>query len=191
MRSPVTAALAVLLWVAAGCSGPAARENYYTLSSPGPTSVPDAPGAVTIYVGPVTVPESVDRNAMVLRTSPNQVEISDTERWAEPLKGAIARVLGDVLSREMGTVRVMTSRPAATLAFDYRVAVEIQRFESSLDDGALIDAVWMVSGPKVGTLRTGRTVAKEPAAARTPAALAAAHSRALEKLGRDIAAAMK
>jgi ABC-type transport auxiliary lipoprotein component len=42
-----------------------------------------------------------------------------------------------------------------------------------------------------GARRAGRTRVTEPAAARTPAALAAAHSRALERVAREIAAALR
>lgn len=189
--SPPVVLAGSLLVMLAGCIGSAPRENYYTLSAP-PSSAPVA-GATSpsIYVGPVSVPESVDRTPWVLRTSANQVEISDTHRWAEPLKTAIPRVLAEVLSRELGTQRVLASRQASNLPVDYRVAIEVQRFESSLDQGALIDAVWTIAPGAGGTTRSGRTVAREPAATRDYAGLAAAHSRALERIARDIAAAIK
>ena len=185
----VKLALAALLL--AGCAGNAPRENYYTLAAP-VSSAPLATGVTpSIYVGPVSVPEAVDRTPLVLRTSANQVEISDTDRWAEPLKTAIPRVLADVISRELGTQRVMASRQASALPVDYRVAVEIQRFDSSLEQGATLDALWTITGPKGGATRSGRTVAQEPATTRDPAGIAAAHSRALARLGRDIAAALR
>jgi uncharacterized protein len=180
------------LLLAAACGGLAPQENYYTLSaqpSPAPVTM-DSP--LSLHVGPVSVPEVVDRVQMVLRTSPNQVEISDTHRWAEPLKTAIARVLADTLSRELRTARVFASRQGAVSPVDYRIAVEVQRFESSLESGATIDAVWTVASTKKdGAIRNGRTVAQEPSTTRDAQGLAAAHSRALDRIGRDIAAAIR
>lgn len=181
----------LLALVLAGCVSSGPKESYYTLAAPPSTASVPSSTSPSIYVGPVSVPDSVDRTAMVLGTSANQVEISDTYRWAEPLKTAIPRVLAEVLSREMQTQRVLASRQAATLPVDYRVALEVQRFESSLDQGALIDAVWTIAAAKGGATRTGRTVAQEPAPTRDIQGLAAAHSRALERIGRDIAAALK
>ena len=183
-------AAAALLAMLAGCGSPP-KENFYTLGGPQAPLPAASPSSISVFVGPVTVPEAVDRTAMVLRTGPNSVDIDDTHRWAEPLKSAIPRVLAEVLMRELGTPRVMASRAGTPSGVDFRVAVEIQRFDSSLDRGATLDALWTVTPAKGGAARTGRTLAQEPAASRDPAGVAAAHSRALERLGRDIAAALR
>ena len=182
-------------WVAAGLAalaaacGSAPKLNYYTLTTP-PASK-NAGSPLSVFVGPVTVPEGVDRPQMVLRSGPNEVAIDEFHRWAEPLKSAIPHVLADSLMRELGTQRVMTTRQSSSLAFDYRVAVDVQRFDSSLDEGAAIDALWTIRSAKGGEPRTGRTVARESAPSRDPQGVAAAHSRALESLARDIAAAIR
>jgi uncharacterized lipoprotein YmbA len=172
----------------AGCGSTPVHESFFTLSSPASAAAPQS-DKPSIFVGPVSVPEAVDRSQMVLRTGANEVEISEQYRWAEPLKDAIPRVIGDALSRELGTSRVLTSRSAAALPVDYRVAIEIQRFDSSLQDGATVDALWTITRAD-GTRRAGRTRTTEPAAG-TPASLAAAHGRALDHIGRDIAAAIR
>jgi uncharacterized lipoprotein YmbA len=166
------------------------RESFYTLSSPAIAATAQS-ASPAIFVGPISVPEAVDRSSMVLRTGANQVEISEQYRWAEPLKSAIPRVIGDTLSRELGTSRVLTSRSAAALPVDYRVAIEIQRFDSSLASGAEVDAVWTITRVEGGSRRSGRSRVVEPAASPDAGALAAAHSRALERIGREIAAALR
>jgi hypothetical protein len=178
--------------VLAACAGaPAPKEQYFTLSSPNPGVAPPASDSPSIYVGPVTVPEAVDRPSMVLRTSPNQVDVSDDYRWAEPLRNAIPRVIGDVLSRELGTSRVLTNRSASATPVDIRVAIEIQRFDASLGDGATIDAVWSVKNIANGKSHNGRSVVHEAASSHDPAGIAAAASRALERVGGEIAQAAR
>jgi uncharacterized lipoprotein YmbA len=184
------AASAALLALLAACASPV-KENFFTLSGPAGAPPPANPSSVSVFVGPVSVPESVDRTAMVLRTGANRVEIDDGNRWAEPLKSAIPRVVAETLMRELGTPRVMSSRAGSATAADYRVAIEIQRFDSSIAEGATVDALWTVSPAKAGAARTGRTFAQEAAATPDLAAVAAAHSRALERVARDIAAAIK
>jgi uncharacterized lipoprotein YmbA len=181
------AAAAMLL---ASCGGSPVKENFYTLSGPQAPMPAASASPASIFVGPVTVPESVDRLPMVLRTAANQVEISDAHRWAEPLKASIPRVLAETLMREMATPNVRYTRAGSPLDADFRVAVEVQRFESSLTQGATVDALWTVT-PRQGKPRGGRSTVSEPAASADPGGVAAAHSRALERVGREIAAAMK
>jgi uncharacterized protein len=188
MKSILAAASLALL---AACGTPA-KLNYYTLTVPAaaPGASPAA-GAPNIYVGPITIPETVDRPQMVKRVDVNQVEIADLDRWAEPLKAAIPRLVAETLSRELGGATVMTSRQSATLAFDYRVGVDLQRFDFSPGEGAAVDALWTIRGEKDGASRTGRSAAREPAAGAGFEAMAAAQSRALDKVARDIAAAIR
>ena len=180
-----------MLVALAGC-GTAPREQYYTLDAAiASAAAPAAASSGTsVFVGPVTVPEAVDRAPLVLRTSPNQVDIDDFHRWAEPLKAAIPRVLAESIGRELGSGRVMWSRAASSAAFDYRVSVEVQRFDSSLAEGAVVDALWTVH-PAKGAARTGRTLAQEPNPGGDRQGVAAAHSRALARVARDIATALR
>lgn len=178
--------LAVALFLAACGSAP--KESFYTLSAPAPVEAATA-ATFSVVVGPVSVPDSVDRTPMVIRTGPNQVDIADLHRWAEPLKAAIPRVLAAHLARELPGARVGASRQAAGGESDYRVAVDVSRFESSFSEGATLEAAWAISA-KGGTVR-GRTVAREAATPGDYAGLASAHSRALEKVAREIAAALR
>jgi uncharacterized lipoprotein YmbA len=184
------ALLAVLSLGLAACAGPAPKESFYTLSAAAPAPTAPAGTVPVVLVGAVSVPEAVDRTAMVIRTGPNQVDIDDANRWAEPLKAAIPRVLAENLRRELGSARVYASRLGAGSPVDHRVAVEVQRFDSSFAEGATLEAVWTVT-PASGPARSGHTRAREAAASRDPAGLAAAHSKALETLARDIAAAIR
>jgi len=173
-------ALALLL---AAC-GSTPKESFYTLSAPPPVEANTAT-TLSIVVGPVTIPEAVDRTPMVIRTGPNQVDIADFHRWAEPLKAAIPRVLAAHLARLVPGARVSASRQASGSDADYRVTVELTRFESSFADGATVEAAWTVAG-KGQTVR-GRTLAREAPPTADHAGVAAAHSRALEKLASEIA----
>lgn len=191
MKALARIAVAALAVALAACAGaPAPREQFFTLASPNPGVAPPTSTSPSVFVGPVAVPAAVDRSQMVLATGPNEVDVSDAFRWAEPLREGIARVVADTLGRELGSSRVLYSRMAAGTGVDYRVTIEVQRFDSSLADGATVDAVWTVIPSRGGAQRSGRTVAHEPTHGADPAALAAAHSRALVRVGADIAAAI-
>ena len=181
---PWTGIQFALVLLLAAC-GSTPKESFYTLSAPEPVATPEA-ATLSVLVGPVTVPESVDRTPMVIRTGPNQVDIADLHRWAEPLKAAIPRVLAAHLARALPGTRVSASRQASSGPdADYRVVVDVSLFESSFAEGATLEAAWAISG-KGGTQR-GRTVVREAAPTPDPSGIAAAHSRAIEKLAGEIA----
>jgi uncharacterized lipoprotein YmbA len=70
------------------------------------------------------------------------------------------------------------------------VSVEVQTFESAPGQMATLDAVWVVTRAVDGGSRTGRPTVRGPAPQPGYDALAAAHSRAVARLSRDIADAM-
>jgi uncharacterized lipoprotein YmbA len=72
---------------------------------------------------------------------------------------------------------------------DYQVTLDVSRFESSFSEGATLEATWTVTR-KTGAPSTGRTLARAPAPAGDHSGVASAHSRALEQLAREIAAAI-
>ena len=182
------AALAAAL-LACACSGPEPRIDYYSLT-PTPAAAPASPASkLSIHVGPVTVPDAVDRPQIVVRLDDNRVAIDDQHRWVEPLKNAIPRLLADSLSRELGTPDVLTSRQSSALDIDYRVAVDVQHFDSS-ENEVSEDVLWTIRSRKAGAPRLGRTTVRESAAGGA-AGIAAAHSRAIERVAHDIAEAIR
>ena len=163
--------------------------RFFTLASEAPaqSATPVTP-AYSIVVGPVTVPELVDRPHFVVRSAPNRVAVEEQVRWAAPLKSEIPRVVADHLARLLEGSRTATSAQRAALVPDYRVLIDIQRFETSPQEGATIQALWTVR-PTDGAAFTGRSLVTE-AAGPGYDDLVAAHSRALAAVSRDIAAAI-
>ncbi|MEO5691703.1 MAG: PqiC family protein [Usitatibacter sp.] len=180
----------VLLGLLVAACGSTPKESYYTLAGP-PVPLPvAAASSLSVYIAPVSVPDSVDRSPMVLRTGANEAAIDDMHRWIEPLKTAIPRAVAELLMRDLGTPRVLVGRSMSQVPADFRVAIDVQRFESSLTDGAMLDAAWTVT-PAKGAPRNGRTLAREAVTSKDHAGVAAAHRRALETLSRDLAAAIR
>jgi uncharacterized protein len=171
----------------AGCASPASR--FYTLSAASTPATTSSDLSVTL--GPVSVPAAVDRPQIVVRTGPNQVRMDEFNRWAAPLQNGIARVVAENLVAILGTPSVTVSPLTLSEGADYRVALEVQRFESAPGDAATLDAVWAVSRTKDGKAQTGRTTVREPSPDKCFDALAAAHSRAIARLSQDIAAAVR
>lgn len=186
-------AIAALCLAAGGC-GTSPKTDFYTLSVGPPAAASTAPGAAASYgvsVGPITVPESVDRPQIVVRLSPSRVEISELHRWAAPLRSEIPRVIAEHLGRLLDTARVWAYPGPAGLESDYRVLLDVERFDSALGEGIAVEALWTVRRVSGGTSRTGRSSVREPAAGEGYDAVIAAHDRALAAISRDIAQAIR
>ena len=177
------AALCTLAGLVAGCgSTPASR--FYTLSGTVTAAPAATPLPVSLAVGPVSVPGTVDRPQIVVNTSANQVEVDEFNRWASPLQSNISRAVAENLVALLGAPRVTQTLGVDA---DFRVAIEVQRFESTPGDSAMLDAAWLVRRVKDGKIETGRTTVREPVAQKGYDALVAAHSRAIGRLSQDIA----
>jgi hypothetical protein len=170
-----------------GCSS--APSHFYLLNA---TATADGGTAVryAVAVGPVSIPASVDQPQIVLQAGPNRVVPDEFSRWAAPLQNEIGRVVAADLAALLGTPRV-TSVPLARFDAAYRVAIDVQRFESTPGESAVVEAVWVVAPAAGGAVRSGHTLAREPAGDGSVDALVAAHSRALAVLSADIAAAVR
>jgi len=180
--------LLVSLAALSGC-GSSPPVRFFTLAAdPPPAAMTQTSADFSVIVGPVTVPEMVDRPQLVLRSSSSRVEIAEFARWAAPLKSEIPRVIADHLARLLGGARTSTSAQRATGLPDYRVLIDVQRFESAPNEGVTIQAQWEVRG-RSGTPFTGRSLVTEPAGAGYDD-LVAAHGRALAAVSRDIVAAI-
>src|SRR5262245_21939829 len=172
---------------ASGCASPPSR--FYTLTAG--TTAATTSSNLSVAVGPVSVPEVVDRPEIVLTTGPNQVRPDEFNRWASPLQNGISRAVAENLVLMLGTPRVTLSTQMLSADADYRAAVEVQRFESALGEAAALDAVWSVRRAKDGRTEMGRTTVREQVQEKDYDSLVAAHSRAVARLSQDIAAAVR
>lgn len=186
-RLIIIAAAFTFTAVVAGC-GSTPNSRFYSLSA---ATEPTAPSSnLSIAVGPVSVPAVVDRPQIVVNVGPNQVRLEEFNRWAAPLQNNIARVVADNLVLMLGTPRVILSEQLLSADADYRAGIEVQNFQSAPGEAAMLDAVWSVRRVKDGKAETGRTTVRETVQEKSYDALAAAHSRAVARLSRDIAAAV-
>jgi len=174
--------------LAAGC-GSSPPSRFYTLS--GTATPPAASSSLSVAVGQVTIPAAVDRPQMVVSTSANQVELDEFNRWASPLGNNISRVVAVNLVALLGTPNVTLFPQMLAADADFRVAIEVQRFDSTPGEAAVLDAVWTVRRAKDAKADTGRTTVRETVQEKSIEALVAAHSRAMARLSQDIAAAVR
>jgi len=190
-RIAATAAVCALAALIAGCR--TQQSHLYTLS-PSATATGKAGESasnLSVIVGPVSIPSLVDTPQIAVSVGPNQVWLDEFNRWASPLPNNIAHVVADNLVAMLGTPQVSLFPQPLNAEADYRVAIDVQTFQSAPGEAASLAVVWIVRRVKDGKMLTGRTVMREPTQGKGYDALVAAHSRALARLSQDIADAIR
>ena len=176
-----------------GC-GSSAEPRFYTLSAGGNSGSDRSEKAMADYsvsVGPVTLPEIVDRPQLVVRVGANQVALLDDHRWAEPLRDGIPRVVAENLAQLLGARQVVSYLNNVSFDPEYRVLLDIQRFESMPGQTVTIDALWTVRPASGGEPKRGRSAAREQTGGDGYDALVTAYGRALATVSRDISEAIR
>jgi uncharacterized lipoprotein YmbA len=187
----MSAMVLLLAALFAGCRSSASPVEFYTLSSLSSTAQQSNTTAaapnIRIGVGPVEIPQALDRPQIVTRSGPNKLTLDEFHRWAGSLQVDIARALAENISFLLGIDQVAVYPWEVAFAPDYRIALDVRSFEGQWGKNVLLDVTWQITdrtGTK--TLAVNRSVITEPLPAANYDALVAAQSQALARLGREI-----
>ena len=144
---------------------------------------------LAIGLGPLKFPAYLARSEIVTRSSPNKLDLSEINRWAEPLDKNFVTVLAQNLTTLLGA-HIETFPWYRPINLDYQIALEITRFDTDSRGTAQINGRWDVKDPTNGdVLNSGEINLSDPAqSGETPAATL---SRALSDLSAQLADAIR
>ena len=191
---PLILLLGLSACLGGGSKAPATR--YYVLNSlytaeKETQPVVDLKEAIVV-IGPLTLTQVLDRPQIIIRQSDNEIRVSDLDRWAEPLRENLARVVIDNLAFLLSRGRVIRFPPAASIPVTYRIIIEVTRFDGKPGDEVVLRARWAVLGDNGKTvLLKQQSVLNESTRGDTIAEMVSAQSRLAAKFSRDIAEALK
>lgn len=142
MRSATTALL--LLGLLAGC-GSSPPINYYVLSAHKGT----APAGKTpsLGVGPIAIPEYLNRDNLVTNRQGNTLVVAASDRWAEPLADGVQRVLAVNLAGLLNTQSIRLYPWHQQQALDYGIRVNLLSLDAGAGEATLA-AEWVVYRPE-------------------------------------------
>ncbi len=167
--------------------------NPITVSGDLPGSVPAEQG-IAVAIGPIVIPDYLSRPQILTRSSPRELQLDEFERWAGSLEEDISRVLAEnlsvLLSKDHVTV-LRWGRDAYPFPAEYRVGVDLIRFEGVIGESVTLAARWTVSREEDKKILSAReSNVREPVEGQDYDALVGAMSSALATLSREIAAAI-
>jgi uncharacterized protein len=191
--------ITVITLLIAGCGTFSPRPDpsrFFTLSS-----LPEVeqarlknstrPERMFLGIGPIKFPSYLDRQEMVVRSAQNRFEVSEHDRWAEPLQENFSRVLSENLALLLDTDLIIIYPWSPANRPSYQVEIEVLRLEANSERNGQLFARWSIldsANKKVAVVKESRVTrnAKEKSTDGSVAAL----SEAVGDLSREIAAAV-
>jgi uncharacterized lipoprotein YmbA len=148
----------------------------------------DISSDVIIGIGPVKVPENLDRPQIVTIRNDKTLKIAQFDRWGEYLDIGVAHVVRDNLTEILPTAKITLYPWAPTLAVKYQVSIEIVQMDSDLGQDLFFVTQWIVKDGKNGkTIVVKSSEFREPIMPQSYAGLAKTLSKACASLSREIA----
>ncbi len=185
IRLFVAVAVAAVL---SGCSS-APVVRYHTLM-PGdvPSRAAASSSSIAIVLEPVRVPAQVDQPQWLVRLGDGTMAVLERDRWASGLGDEFRLALREQLIAGHGATEARLGSGAGPI----RIGVDVRRFDSIASREARTEGTWTLVGSEAGGAHVFRCewFIRESAEAGTMS-LAAAHRRAVARLGDAIGEALR
>lgn len=187
-----TLAAGFLVAALAGCAQ-TASTNFYTLSvATEPEVAKRSAQGLVIGLGPITLPQYLDRPDIVTRQGANQMRLADLSKWAEPLEPLLTRIMAEDLYALLDANDVIPIPQRGDIPLDRIVEVDISRFDADESGEVVFDARWRIYRSDNETLIvSGRSqITEQGAPIPDYNAIVAAMSRAIGRASEEIADAI-
>ena len=185
--------LGLLVAILAGCASSPPSKFYQLNSVQNRTSITSDASPernLIIVIGPVQVPDYLNRPQIVTRAGKNELKFSEFDRWAGSLEWNTTRVLVEDISSLLPADRISVVRWTPYMESQgeasYRVEVLVSRFEGTLGDSVLLKAQWRVFADNRRLLLERESLVREQINDGSYEALVVSMSSALERLSQDI-----
>jgi len=195
-RATALAVIVLASSLAAGCSGvlgkPAPDASRYFMLSSTQTTSGEQPAAVHpeihLGIGPVKLPGYLDTQGVVRTGAGGSVEYITNAFWAEPVNDAFARALLFRTGARVGTPNIVGYPWYSTTRVEWKVPVDVLRFEATPDNHAVLVARWSIERLADNRVVGGAQSVFDEAAGTDPALIVDALSRCIDRLADAIAA---
>lgn len=194
----ITIASVFFLLLLQGCisvpTSPSPR--FYTLQPIKEISGAELSGAanlsnVIVGVGPVTLPEYLNRPQIVTRRSDNTVEFAQFDRWAESLDRGMARIIAKNFSLLLPTANVEIFPWNSVIPIRYQVMMKVIQLDCKLDSDVVLLVQWSIlDAQEKKILLAKRSEYRKPIETHNYPGLVQAISSIMDSVSREIAQAL-
>ncbi len=185
--------LSFLTFLILGCAKSSKPVEYYMLdASVGIDNNQTLKGdeGPMIGLGPIRLPEYLDRFQMVVAVSENKYKLIDGHRWAEKLDQNISLALFKTLPSQLGTDRMIRYPWPQRPGVDFQVKIDILELNIDQDGQSQLVAQWSIKS-KDETILNKRSTFTAQASTTDIDKMVQAQSECLTKLGQEIVVNLK
>ncbi len=119
--------------------------NFYLLKSIAPTQLEQHESIrkeINIFIKPVKFPEYLNQPLMVFRESEYKIQLSENNRWAEPLKENFTRVFIENLNNRITPAHVLEYSNLGEIKPNYQLTIEVLRMDVNMENQAVFKVKW-------------------------------------------------
>ena len=185
--------LSFLTFLILGCAKSSKPVEYYMLdASVGIDNNQTLKGdeGPMIGLGPIRLPEYLDRFQMVVAVSENKYKLIDGHRWAEKLDQNISLALFKTLPGQLGTDKMIRYPWPQRPGVDFQVKIDILELNIDQDGQSQLIAQWSIKS-KDKTILNKRSTFTAQASTTDIDKMVQAQSECLTKLGQEIVVNLK
>jgi uncharacterized lipoprotein YmbA len=174
-----------------GCAGNTPMQ-FYMLNADDPSS--DASNLpfdkhLVVGLGPIHLPDYLNRPQIVVEVSKNQYNLDEHHRWAERLDQNIGRALARSLAGRLGVEQIVRHPWSQKQHIDYQVGIDILAFHQSADGQSRLQAQWQIKNQE--QLLRSKQFDCSLASTDDPDAIVTAQSACLGRLSMEIVAELR
>lgn len=151
----------------------------------------DMPADVIIGVGPVKIPQYLDRPQIVTQDKDRMLKIAQFDRWGELLSAGFAQVITLNLTQMLPGASLQTFPSDIAIPLKYQLILDIFQLESNLDKDLLLVVQWsIIDAQKKQVLFSKRSEFRQPINPHNYSGLTQSLSSACVLLSAEIAQAL-
>ena len=185
--------LSFLTFLILGCAKSSKPVEYYMLdASVGIDNNQTLKGdeGPMIGLGPIRLPEYLDRFQMVVAVSENKYKLIDGHRWAEKLDQNISLALFKTLPGQLGTDKMIRYPWPQRPGVDFQVKIDILELNIDQNGKSQLIAQWSIKS-KDKTILNKRSTFTAQASTTDIDKMVQAQSECLTQLGQEIVVNLK
>lgn len=172
-----------------GC-GTSQKTDFYQLEENSKSSLVGVGKGYVIGVGPIHIPEYINRPQIVTRSTQYRLNVSEFNRWIEPITDSVSRLMVINLSNNLNSNRIYwVPRHEKQYPIDLRVAIDIGRFDGRLGEEVILESRWTLFDKNDVPVLTKVSLISESVNGEGYNALVIAMNKALKILGKEISEA--
>jgi len=190
----IATGLLIAFVLSAGCSSTPASRFYALGSANSPEYFKNQriKDSGIIAVGPIRIPEYLDRPQIVTRSGNSELTMAEFHRWGGSLDNDLKRVIPENIAQKldsMGYLVVNWPIPGeGDLPVQYRIVIDILQFEGTPGGSVTLKCQWGIMGDDEKARKAVRvSLITEPVQGQEYEHLVAAMSNAIARLSSEIA----